>query len=64
MIRAALGRLAMHCIEKARQAKFAAEVRQVDLNCLTDAQISDWVHGRPVDLSAVGPSRVRAGGGR
>lgn len=55
MIRALLGRLFLHCIDCAKRRAFKKETRGLDFATLTDWQISDLVHGRPLDVSR--PSR-------
>jgi hypothetical protein len=48
MIRALIGRAILHCIARAQQRRWRAEVTQLDPSTMSDGQISDLVHGRPI----------------
>ncbi len=51
MICTLIGRFVLHCIDKAKRCEAAAVVHQLDLDRMSDEQISDLVHGRRVDVS-------------
>ena len=50
MIRAAIGRFVLACIRAARVREF--EQRASNFSDLSDQQISDFIHGRAIDLTA------------
>ncbi len=60
MIRALIGRFVLGCIEAHKGQRFLAKIEKVDLAKLTDAQISDFVHGRPIDWTKVEPAALRS----
>ncbi|MBW4089927.1 MAG: hypothetical protein HIU82_02290 [Proteobacteria bacterium] len=51
MIRALIGRIILSCLDAAGERAHRAIVHGIDLDRATDAQISDWLHGRKIDLT-------------
>jgi hypothetical protein len=49
VIRAAIGRLVLHCMDQAKKRQFRGEWTQLDPAKMTDQQISNVIHGRPID---------------
>jgi hypothetical protein len=60
MIRAWIGRVVLHCIDRAalRAAAKGPEVREVKLAEMTDAQVHAWVKGQRIDWSQTGTARI------
>lgn len=54
MIRAAIGRVILHCIDQAKRRKTRAIIDQLDPATMTDQQISDLLHGRPIRFTQPG----------
>lgn len=50
MIRAAIGRFILRCIDAEKRRKYKFETRRIDFAKLTQSQISDLLHGRAIDL--------------
>jgi hypothetical protein len=59
MICALIGRFVLHWIDIHKDRSWRAQVRLVDPRKLTDQQLSDWIHGRPVDMDALPPGAAR-----
>ncbi len=51
MIRALIGRFVLSCLDAAGERAHRTIVHEIDLDRATDAQKSDWLHGRPIDLT-------------
>lgn len=64
MIRALIGRFVLGCIEAHNDRSFRAKMRLVDPAKLTDAQLSDFMHGRAIDWSKVDAGAAHPIGGR
>ncbi len=54
MIRALIGRAIQACIAEANRTRRGyPRTDQVDLRKMTDQEISDFIHGRPLDFAAI-----------
>jgi hypothetical protein len=53
MIRALIGRFVQGCIDAHKRRQFLGKWSKVDFTKMTDAEVSAFVHGRPIDWAAV-----------
>jgi hypothetical protein len=59
MIRVWIGGFLLGCIKAHKDRAWRAQMRIIDPAKLTDAQLSDFVHGRAIDWSTVDPAAMR-----
>ncbi len=62
MIRAMIGRFVLGCLDAHARRVNRAIVQQLDLAKMTDAQVSDVIHGRPLAEGTPGVTTLDSAG--